>query len=159
MRKDDVRQLLWSVRDLTSKTNLAYDRWQRLKATAEAVTAKYLSAPGGSKGDQRKDAVWATAAEAHERFREAYNAAAIREREVNELISALPSRDHREILHYRYLAGLSWPDVFQMLEHDGIFYSERQVFNLHGDALNELRRIYHERREHDEDRHGEDTHE
>ena len=144
MLHDNVRSFLRSVSQLTSRSQLAYERWQRLQATAESMTARYGDAPSGGKTDPHKDAVWQSAIAAREQFRSAYNAAAEREQEVAMLVDRLPKQEHRVLLHYRYLAGLRWSDVLKSMEKHNLYYSERQMFNLHGEALKALRKIYRE---------------
>ena len=124
-------------------------KWARLKASrlrrkvaelttqVEHMTANYSGMPKGSGGDAT--AAWTTLAQ----LRSDYEAEIVRaervEKEVLDFISTLDRPVHREILALRYCENLSWPKVMEGMQAAGHYYSERQVYRLHGTALNEAR--------------------
>ena len=130
MKNDPVKELLLSAKEAGYQASLAWERWQRLLANAERVTARYGEAAPGGRGDARKDAVWQAEADAYERFCAASNAAAVVDATAYALIEQLPRTVHRAILNFRYLDGLDWEEVQEHLERINLYYSERQIFNV-----------------------------
>jgi hypothetical protein len=41
---------------------------------------------------------------------------------------------------------LRWPKIVEELKKVGIYYEERQVYRLHGDALNAARDLWNQRK-------------
>lgn len=143
-RQDPVSDLLRSTLRLRQKATLAKERWQRILAAATAITPRYTTMPGAQKVDQRKDALWLAEAQAADEMKAADQAYWEAEAKVHALLSKLHDPAHAALLQYRYVYGLKWPEVLERLEQKGLYYSERHMYNLHGDALQEARRIYKE---------------
>ena len=53
--------------------------------------------------------------------------------------------EHREVLHLRYCERLRRPEVLKRMIDDRYCYSDRQIFRIHGRALNEAREIWKEK--------------
>lgn len=51
-------------------------------------------------------------------------------KEISEQIKALKSENEKDVLFYRYIAGLDWWEIAEKLQ-----YSERWIHKLHGRAL------------------------
>ena len=49
----------------------------------------------------------------------------------------------RAVLSLRYISLLRWPEIQQRLEEQGLFYSQRQIFNLHRMGLKDVERSLH----------------
>ena len=143
-RQDPVSDLLRSTLRLRQKATLAKERWQRILAAATAITPRYTTMPGAQKVDQRKDALWLAEAQAADEMKAADHAYWEAEAKVHALLNKLHEPAHVAILQLRYCDGLKWPEVQEKLDLMGLYYSERHMFNLHGDALQEARRIYRE---------------
>ena len=150
-RHDPVTDLLRSTLRLHRKVHLLADRASRLAAAAQATTPHYSAVPGGGKTDQRKDSLWLAATEAGEELFRAWQDYWAQETKVHRILQQMQNLPQRAILQYRYYEGLSWPEVQTKLESMGLYYSERHVFNLHGDALQEARRLWEEGSEGRED--------
>ena len=72
-----------------------------------------------------------------------------REVEVAALIDALPTAAGQTILRLRYCEGLRWcpgksgrPCVLHAMHETGLYYSERQMYRMHNQALAEARRLF-----------------
>ena len=46
------------------------------------------------------------------------------------------------MLKLRYLDCLSWERVQELLSRSGVFYSDRHIYRLHGEALEAARRLW-----------------
>ena len=141
-RHDPVTDLLRSTLRMHRKVQLLTDRSRRLTAAAESTTPHYSPAIGTASTDQRKDSLWIAAAEATDELAVAVSEYVAQEQVVHRLLRLMKDPTRRAILQYRYCDGLSWPDVHGKLESLGMYYSERHMFNLHGDALQEARRLW-----------------
>jgi DNA-directed RNA polymerase specialized sigma subunit len=141
-RHDPVTDLLRSTLRLRRQTRLLYERCLRLTASAEATTPHYSPVSGTAGGEQRKDSLWIAVAEAEAELTATQKEYWDKEEKVHRLLQRMQSLPQRAILQYRYCDGLSWPEVQERLESIGIYYSERHMFNLHGDALQEARRLW-----------------
>lgn len=58
---------------------------------------------------------------------------------VEEAIDSLDSPAERLVMRLRYMEGRSWVSVCSLLQREG--YSERQVYRLHGFALQKLKEV------------------
>ena len=58
---------------------------------------------------------------------------------VASFIESLDSDIHRMVLRLRYLDLLSWPQVQREMDTVGCCYTERQMFRIHGAALQAAR--------------------
>ena len=54
-------------------------------------------------------------------------------KEIQSRINQLEDENERDVLFYRYIKGMSWWEVAKALD-----YSERRVYEIHGDALKKL---------------------
>lgn len=58
---------------------------------------------------------------------------------VEQAIDSLDSPAERLVMRLRYMEGRSWASVCSLLQREG--YSERQVYRLHGFALQKLKEV------------------
>lgn len=77
--------------------------------------------------------------EIRELYEEKYTALMAQLRAVEDAIGTLSSPAERLIMRLRYLEGRSWTSVCMALQSEG--YSERQVYRLHGYALQKIKEI------------------
>lgn len=61
---------------------------------------------------------------------------------MERFISSLENGTHRILLRLKYADALSWPQVQQQMQESGIYYSERQLYRIHGDALQAARKLW-----------------
>ena len=141
--QDEARAFLRSVRALRSERLQAERRIEQLRTEAEHITTSYKligNVSGG--GDQHKDALLAELADRSTELEEKIRALWRREALVDTFIERIPDARHRAILRLRYIDCLPWPKVQAALEALGFWYDERQIFRLHGAALQIARGMY-----------------
>ena len=143
MENDEVRAFLNSVQE--ARFRFFRCRWQveELKRRCESVTASWSAERGGS-GDVHKDGPLSALVDKRSEMRTLYMEWENKEEEVNCFLDKLPDQRHRALLQLRYVDLLRWPDVRARLEQVGVYYSERQIFNLHGKALEAARALWRE---------------
>ena len=64
------------------------------------------------------------------------------EKKVGELLEQVPDEVQRTVLRLKYLQLLSWPEIRDKLEEQNVYYSSRQLFNIHDKALETARRLW-----------------
>jgi len=138
---DPVVELLRSVRGYRAERRMLERRLAFLRAEAEHITARYDGQPGGG-GDPHKDALLTELADRSTALDAAMRVCWKREDAVDDFIHSLPDYRHRAVLRLRYVECLSWAKVGEGLKSVGIFYEPRQVFRLHGAALQAARNAY-----------------
>ena len=142
--RDPVREYLNSVIEARMEIKRLQHKVSQLEAQATKVTTIITGMPRGGNAD--RDTILAVLADLTSEYHAKIAAAEKRERDVNVFIDSLPSRDARIILRLRYVEGFGWRKVLSALNKYGLHLSERQMFRLHGRALNEARERYeHER--------------
>jgi hypothetical protein len=151
MTSDELRAFLGSVQEARFRYNRAVSREQELRERCESMTTNWSSEPHGS-GDVHKDGPLVALAQAHAELKPLYLAWERAEDEVDRFLDGIPDVRHRAILKYRYVDLYKWPRVVAELERSGIYYEERQVYRIHGKALNVARELWRARQE--EENHG-----
>lgn len=143
MENDEVRAFLNSVQE--ARFRFFRCRWQveELQRRCVSVTANWGAERGGS-GDVHKDGPLSALVDKRSEMRTLYMEWENKEEEVNCFLDKLPDQRHRALLQLRYVDLLRWPDVRARLEQVGVYYSERQIFNLHGKALEAARALWRE---------------
>lgn len=139
---DQVREFLESAKWARVKSSRLARKIAQLTSQVERITPSYSGMPSGGGGDVL--AAWTSLAQIKEEYLEAMARAERREKEVSEFVDSLPSPECREILQLRYCLGLRWPEVIEQLKGSGLYYSERNVYRMHGKALNEAREKWKE---------------
>lgn len=149
MASDELRAFLGSVQEARFRYNRAVTREQELRERCEHITTSWSEAPGGG-GDVHRDGPLVALAAAHAALKPLYLAWERAEDEVDRFLDGITDVRYRAILKYRYVDLYTWPRVMKELEKSGIYYEERQVFRLHGKALNEARELWRARQEENE---------
>lgn len=152
MASDELRAFLGSVQEARFCYQRAVSREQELRERCENMTTNWSSEPHGS-GVVHKDGPLVALAQAHAALKPLYLAWERAEDEVDRFLDGIADVRYRAILKFRYVDLYTWPRVIKELEKSGIYYEERQVYRLHGKALNEARELWRARQE--ENRHGE----
>lgn len=140
--EDPVRAFLDSVKGARFEIIRSHRKLQELDAQCKSMAARMTGMPGGNSSDSHHDALWAALADQRSVYCEKQRAAESRVAEVERFISGLPDATHRALLTLRYADVLSWPRVRWELENCGIYYSERQLYRLHGEALQAARVLW-----------------
>lgn len=135
MEKDDFinyRQLAHEVRRL--RANL-----QALEATIYSPSGqRYSHTPRSSSNQGRTmDAVVASHVALEELYLEKLTQKNQQLLAIELAIEALPDPGERLVMRYRYIDGHGWRRVCELMQSKG--YSERQVYRLHGWALEKLK--------------------
>ena len=139
---DFLRSVRWS-RVRARRTDL---RLQELRAAATQITQRISGMPGGG-SDPHRDGLQAALADLETRLSEEHREALERERAVSSFLSHLPDASHREVLTLRYVHCLRWPQIREELEKAGLYYEERQIYRIHGNALQAARRLWQDTEE------------
>lgn len=139
---DSVREFLESAKFAHARAARLSDKIARLTAQVERITPSYSGMPGGGSADHT--AAWTALAQLKSEYEEQLVMAEQREKAVADFIDSLPTPECREVLVLRYCDCLRWPEVMDCMEDAGYSYSDRQVFRLHGRALNEAREKWKE---------------
>lgn len=139
--EDEVKAFLGSVQQARYKFQRCLWQIEELRRRCESITAGWSAEPTGS-GDVHKDGPLVALADKRTEMHRLYREWEEREEEVNRFLDRLPDYKHRVILSLRYVDLLRWPVVKQRMESVGLYYEERQMFNLHGKALEAARALW-----------------
>lgn len=139
---DPVREFLESARWERLRAARLAKRVAQITTQVEHITPSYSGMPGGGSIDV--SAAWTYLAQVRLEYEEQLDKSERRIKEVSEFIDTLPTPEYREILAWRYGLGLRWTEVREGIKAAGMYYTERQIFRLHGQALNEAREIWRE---------------
>lgn len=134
---DPAKMFLQSVFEAKSEAQRLRRKIARLETQTEQITANLTGMPLG--GNRDSEGAWATLADIRASYAQKLLDAELTEKTVADFIDTLPTRECRIILRLRYLDCLHWPSVRRALEKAGICYEERQVYRIHGKALDEAR--------------------
>lgn len=140
---DQVREFLESAKWARAKASRLARKIAQLTTQVEHITPGYSGMPSGG-GSADVSAPWVALAQLREDYLNEKLKAEQREKEVSDFVDSLPTPASREILQLKYCLGLRWPEVVEQLQNTGLCYSERQVYRLHGKALNEAREKWKE---------------
>lgn len=143
-RNNSVILYLWGAREAKAEVRRRHLRVQELEARCTSITAKMNGMPGG--GGDRHSLEQAYLALSAERDAELE---AIREEnrkyhEIEERIGGLSCPEYRAVLRHRYLRGLRWAVVQREMARDKFFFCDRELYRIHGEALDEMRRVLQE---------------
>lgn len=141
MVSDELRAFLGSVQEARFRYNRAVSREQELRERCENMTTNWGAEVHGG-GDVHKDGPLVALAQAHAALKPLYLAWERAEDEVDRFLDGIQDTRYKAILKYRYVDLYTWPRVIKELEKSGIYYEDRQVFRLHGKALNEARELW-----------------
>lgn len=99
---------------------------------------------GGSRGggDVHRDGPLAELADCRAELDRARAKLREREKQVEEFLSQLSDSRCRAVMKLRYVEMLRWAQVKKRMEELGLYYSERQIFNLHRKAMEEAAALW-----------------
>lgn len=133
-RNQSVKEFLLSAGVAWQKAKESEEKILFLTDAANHITTTLSLAPGGG-GDVHKDGVMIQLADRMAELREQEQEYLRRVSLVSAFIDLLPTTAHRVLLHLRYVEMLPWSKVRARLPEYKIFYEQRQVYRLHGEAL------------------------
>ena len=128
-KKRAVSRCIWEIRDLQ-------DRCRRITAC--------LDGAGRGSGDSRRDGALVALADRQSRLPVLEEELTCREEQVRDFLDRLEDERLAAILRLRYVCGLKWSAVQSRLQEMNLYYSERQVYNLHRKALAQARLLWAE---------------
>lgn len=135
---DPARAFLESVKEARFNEARCMEKIAIAEARCTQVTAQITGVPGGG-SDLHKDNARVVLSDLRASLFELYRESVRREVEVDAFIASLEQDLHRMVLRLKYVDLLHWPQVQLKLEEKGIYYSERQIYRLHGEALQAAR--------------------
>lgn len=143
---DPVRAFLESVQEAKFEQGRCYRKYLELDAKCRSITSQLSGMPGGGSGDKHKDGLLVILADQGREYLRRYKEAEQRAAQVEAFINRIPDPRQRAVLLLRYVDLLSWPKVVEGLEEYDIYYTERQVHRIHGDALQAARKEWENQR-------------
>lgn len=136
-----AREFLQSVRSAKLEMRWCEQRMSAIESEGERITARLTGMPHGG-GEMHRDHAWAALADQREQLARAWDESLSTIRSVEAFIIRIEDERYRFLLRLRYIELMRWSAVFDELEAQGITASERHMFRLHGEALNEARRLW-----------------
>ena len=140
--RDPVREFLNSVLESRIEVKRIERKLKVLEARVLNITSQLTGMPSGGAAD--RNAVLAAYSDISQDYYARLAEAERKEMAVAEFIDQLPTSDSRIILRLHYLDCKKWPKVLAALRAAGRDIEERQMYRLHGVALNEARELYKE---------------
>lgn len=141
-RTDPVRAFLGSVLESRMEIRRVKRKLDAIESRATNITSQLTGMPRG--GGAGRDAILASLADISRDYYLRLAKAEAQELEVLRFIDSLPTPDSRTILKLKYVDCKRWSKVLAALQANGREINERQLFYLHGKALNEAREKYKE---------------
>ena len=142
-QKDPVKEFLRSVREAKFRYLRCLWQVEDLRTRCASTTAAWSDVPGGG-GEGRKDGALLALADKSARLPGLRREWENREQAVDRFLDGLPEDTHRCLMKLRYVDLLRWTVVQERMEELGWYYSDRQIFNLHGKALSAARALWKE---------------
>ena len=141
-RADPVREFLRSGLEARLEVRRHQRRTAELESRCARLVAQMTGMPAG--GGAGLEATWAALADERQEEQRLVEEELRKYHEVERFIARLSDPARRTILRLRYLEGLSWTQIHRRVCQEGLYYSERQIFRLHGAALKEARELWAE---------------
>lgn len=141
--REELMTFLLSARD----ADLAYQDTKELVAQLDLqckkITPSMSDMPGGGGDDHGRERAYVALLDAKELLVRRLERTVRAQVEVGDFIDRVPGRPvHRAILRRRYVHCEPWRDVEKWLKKHGEWYEERQIYNLHGEALQSARQLW-----------------
>lgn len=144
----DARQFLESVRTSRASALRCARQARALREQVESITAPLHDSPvrNGNK-EPRGDTRLVALADMQSRLLTASDAWLHRVKEAEDFVDRIENVEYRIILQLRYIDCNDWNDVLHIMQKFSMHYCERQMFRLHGRALQAARRLWDEESE------------
>ena len=109
---------------------------ERLKSLRERVTASFSDTPkGGGSGDRVAEVTMKIYSMLEDINRD-IDAYVDLKADIRKLVSTVQDDRYRMVLEYRYLCCYGWDKIAEIM-----MYEQRQIFRLHGRALQEINHV------------------
>ena len=117
-----------------NKADKLDDDIRKLRSQAEKMTASYTEAPVFASGieDQRQTKI-SEMVDKQREYKMTMQMCRNKLQEIQYVINMLDSFQERIVLEFRYMHFMNWQDIAFRL-----YYTERQIHNIHGSALMHL---------------------
>ena len=139
---DPVREFLDSAKDAHARAQMLSRKVAELTAQVERITPSYSGMPSGGGGDS--SSAWVALAQLRSSYLEEKIKAETLEKSVSDFIETLPTPENRVVLHLKYCERLRWPEVMKGMREAGYYFSDRHIYRIHGNALDEARERWKE---------------
>lgn len=144
---DECREWLESYKEIRSEVRRLDEKLRSMREQATRVTPTLSDMPKGGSSDKEK--ILAAIADTSGELTHRYMYMLERQKQLEDFVDRVPGDTNRMLLRLRYIELCRWPKVMEELEKSNIFYTDRQVFNLHGKALNAARELWRKERGND----------
>lgn len=134
---DKLKHYLNSAKYWSEKKDYLSTRIERLRSRAEKITTSYSDVPTFGDYDDYRQTVITDMIDTESEYKEAVAECKKKMQEIQFLISCLENYNERSALERHYIYLENWQDVALQLH-----YTERQIHNIHGDALLHLLEIH-----------------
>lgn len=141
--KDELRLFLEGIAVTKTEIAICEDRIRRLNDAAENTTTTWRDMPGGGSSDIHKDVNLTQLADELSKYTAACATFKARQLAAISLIDHLDNAAYRVLLTLRYVDCMTWSSIPEAMEKFNLYYCERQIYRLHGEALNAARKIYY----------------
>lgn len=141
---DDCRAWLESYKEIRSEVQRLDNKLHSLQEQATKITPTLSDMPKGGNSDKEK--VLAALADTRGELTRRYMEFLERQQKIESFIDRVDGDLNRMILRLRYIELLKWPAVQEALMKAGVYYEERNLFVLHGKALNAARSLWRKER-------------
>lgn len=132
MTAQDKKEYLKRYRFADNEIDDLLRQKEQIMARLTQVTPKYSGMPGGGDNDAMVDGV-ERLLEVEREINERVAAAMALRREIETCIDGLTSNAQRRLLRLRYIEGLSWGRIGQLMGYDRTW-----VWRIHGKAIEAL---------------------
>lgn len=143
LEEQRILEFLTRAGDAAKEARRCERRLQEAWAECQRITAQIDSIPGGS-GDVHKDTAWAAYAELKTELEGAYIRAKRLELRAETLLQRLTKTEYRAVLSLRYMQSLRWPMVQEGMAALGFYYEERNIYNIHDNAVRQAASLWGE---------------
>ena len=140
--RDPTKEFLMSARWSHAEALRLSEKVTSLTTQVEHITASYSGMPSAHNGDS--SAAWTALAQLRDEYAAKLVEAERNEKAVSDFVDHIPTPECREILQLRYCRFRKWTQIASDMEKAGYYFSERQVFRIHGKALNEARVLFNQ---------------
>ena len=122
---------------IDQRINSKLEQVQSLRSLAEKATSTLSQTPHGKERNMhRMEDVIVKMLDLESDINASIDALVDVKREIMEAVQYLPVTEHRTLLELRYICGKTWEEIAATM-----FYSVRNVHNLHSAALKELDKL------------------
>lgn len=136
-RNDQVKQWLWRYKEAKKDLRRLEEELHELVNTQESTGAiEYSDMPRSGGGQSDLSDYMVRREELQQKIWDGRYRRIVVFKEIHDAVEQLANADEREVIVYRYIRLMDWPDIAKKIEKH-----ERQAYIYHGDALKNLYKI------------------